>query len=177
MNSQIPGHSFHSLQRLCLHGIVNLALWEKCQIWNFFPVKEFVFAWVEIFKHTWFPTIKELLEWRHWNASANYNQLSVFFSTLIIHFLTQKHTPIRDRMKFACESLILVLSVLLTDTKPKSSSTQYANLQRTDLLYEKGAFYAPLTCCCLYLIPRGRKYPHKYRGLSAGWTQEQGTLF
>lgn len=56
--------------------------------------------------------------------------------------------------------------------KSKSSSKQYANLQRTALLYMKGAFYAPLTCSCLYLIPRGRKYPHKYRGLNSGWTQE-----
>ncbi len=73
--------------------------------------------------------------------------------------------------------VILIISVDLTESKSKFGKKQYANLQRTALLYMKGAFYARLTCPCLYLIPRGGKYPHKYRGCNYGWTQEQGTLF
>lgn len=141
--------------------------------------------------YTSFPTIKELLESRSWNANAlaNYNQLSHFF----LHF----DHPVSDRyvkpyahsqtcvpshrckhtLAFDTKCVTLIHLVVLTENKSRSGSKQYANLQRTALLYMKGAFYAPLTCSCLYLIPRGRKYPHKYIELSFGWMQEQGTLF
>lgn len=70
---------------------------------------------------------------------------------------------------------VLIISVVHTKSKSMFSSRQHANLQRTALLYMKrGGGSAPLTCSCLYLMP---KYPHKYRGLSFGWTPKQGTLF
>lgn len=61
---------------------------------------------------------------------------------------------------------------------PKSGTEQYFNLQRTALLNTKGFFFffnASLVCPCFYLIPHGRKFPHKYRAQI--WTHEQGSLF
>jgi len=78
---------------------------------------------------------------------------------------------------FSCKICSLDHFCATYRTQSKSSREQYTNLQRTALLYVKGVFYASLTCSCIYLIPCGRKYPHKYRELSSGWTQKQGTLF